>query len=320
MNLKDRFNMDEYQWSTNEDVDSMLLFLRFFSPFQLPITRQLRLFCCACCRQVWYCLHNRPERVAIELFEKLIDSDTQDEVEHPIYSQMKSVLPCNPGWNPHTAIDKLASYVRFWSIGTEMTRTREVSKLILDQSANDRAAVTWRNCYPDYFDMLFALSQARNPHPTVVVGPSYPPPINSLGWSGDEAEPLAIAVGLRLQITEIRRRECRGEDYNLQRDRMALWGQLHTITRREENRRLTDALRDIVGNPFPPFPINGPWPKLVADLAQDIYITQDYSHMDNLRLALEDAGYSDREVLAHCAPDIPHVRGCWVLDLILGRK
>jgi hypothetical protein len=35
--------------------------------------------------------------------------------------------------------------------------------------------------------------------------------------------------------------------------------------------------------------------------------------------ALEDAGCDNEEIIAHCRSDGPHVRGCWVVDLILGK-
>ena len=35
--------------------------------------------------------------------------------------------------------------------------------------------------------------------------------------------------------------------------------------------------------------------------------------------ALQDAGCDDEAVLAHCRGAGPHVRGCWVVDLVLGK-
>jgi hypothetical protein len=32
-----------------------------------------------------------------------------------------------------------------------------------------------------------------------------------------------------------------------------------------------------------------------------------------------DAGCADEDVLAHCRGPGPHVRGCWVVDLILSK-
>jgi hypothetical protein len=48
-------------------------------------------------------------------------------------------------------------------------------------------------------------------------------------------------------------------------------------------------------------------------------------HLDAKRLAiladaLEEAGCTNEDVLAHLRGPGPHVRGCWVLDLLLGRE
>ena len=47
--------------------------------------------------------------------------------------------------------------------------------------------------------------------------------------------------------------------------------------------------------------------------------------MNNSRLpiladALEEAGCTDADMLAHCRGPGPHVRGCWVVDLVLGKE
>ena len=36
--------------------------------------------------------------------------------------------------------------------------------------------------------------------------------------------------------------------------------------------------------------------------------------------ALEEAGCPDETLLAHLRSPGPHVRGCWVLDLVLGKE
>ncbi len=42
--------------------------------------------------------------------------------------------------------------------------------------------------------------------------------------------------------------------------------------------------------------------------------------MPVLAAALEDAGCADADLLAHCRGEGPHVRGCWVVDLVLGKS
>ena len=36
--------------------------------------------------------------------------------------------------------------------------------------------------------------------------------------------------------------------------------------------------------------------------------------------ALMDAGCDDEEILGHCRGKGPHVRGCWAVDLLLGKE
>jgi hypothetical protein len=51
-----------------------------------------------------------------------------------------------------------------------------------------------------------------------------------------------------------------------------------------------------------------------------MYESRDFSAMPILADALQDAGCEDESILAHCRGPGPHVRGCWVVDLVLGRE
>lgn len=79
-------------------------------------------------------------------------------------------------------------------------------------------------------------------------------------------------------------------------------------------------LRDIFGNPFRPAALDPTWrTSTVIALAAGIYADRAFDRLPILADALEDAGCSAAEVLAHCRTDGPHVRGCHVVDLVLGR-
>jgi hypothetical protein len=80
-------------------------------------------------------------------------------------------------------------------------------------------------------------------------------------------------------------------------------------------------LHDIFGNPFRPVTFDPGWQTSnVIDLARTIYEEKAFDHMPILADALMDAGCSNEEIIQHCRNDGPHVRGCWVIDLILGKE
>jgi hypothetical protein len=78
------------------------------------------------------------------------------------------------------------------------------------------------------------------------------------------------------------------------------------------------------GNPFRPSIIAPDWLTwnngTIAKLAQTIYDDRRYDIMPILGDALEEAGCTDGQILDHCRGPGPHVRGCWVVDLILGKS
>jgi hypothetical protein len=83
-------------------------------------------------------------------------------------------------------------------------------------------------------------------------------------------------------------------------------------------------LRDIVGNPFRPVTAESASlarRNLVAvQLAQTIYEQRTFADVPILADALEEAGCTSADLLSHCRGPGPHVRGCFALDLILGKS
>jgi hypothetical protein len=95
------------------------------------------------------------------------------------------------------------------------------------------------------------------------------------------------------------------------------------LRRGKEDERFAqaDLLRDIFGDPFKPAAFDASWRSGTAvSLATRMYETRDFSLMPVLGDALQDAGCHDEEVLDHCRGPNVHVRGCWVIDLVLGRS
>ena len=78
-------------------------------------------------------------------------------------------------------------------------------------------------------------------------------------------------------------------------------------------------LRDIFGNPFRPVKFAKAWrTDTVLTLARQMYDARNFGAMPILADALQDAGCEDEAILMHCRDaNQPHVRGCWVCDLVL---
>jgi hypothetical protein len=80
--------------------------------------------------------------------------------------------------------------------------------------------------------------------------------------------------------------------------------------------------RDIVGNPFRPVAFAPEWRTSTAiALARGMYESRDFGAMPILADALQDAGCDNDDILDHCRGEKQaHVRGCWVVDLVLGKS
>jgi hypothetical protein len=119
---------------------------------------------------------------------------------------------------------------------------------------------------------------------------------------------------------------------------------VHRAAQVDPNKQLVALVREIFGNPFRwplndatmPEPGRDPqwrwlWLPLAfvpewrtstaVALAQQMYESRDFSTMPILADALQDAGCDNADILAHCRDEnATHVRGCWVLDLVLGKR
>lgn len=82
-----------------------------------------------------------------------------------------------------------------------------------------------------------------------------------------------------------------------------------------------DLLRDIFGDPFRPIDFLSTWrTETAVGIAAKMYDEREFGNMPVLADALEDAGCEVMELLSHCREPGQHVRGCWVVDLVLGKS
>ncbi len=104
------------------------------------------------------------------------------------------------------------------------------------------------------------------------------------------------------------------------RDRGVAWEAAHAAVAACQ----ADLLRECFGNPFRPMTVRPGWLAwnggIVRRLAQAIYQDGTFDRLPVLADALEEAGCSDTDILAHCRRGEHHVRGCWVVDQLLGQS
>jgi hypothetical protein len=88
-----------------------------------------------------------------------------------------------------------------------------------------------------------------------------------------------------------------------------------------ERRAQAELLRELFGNPFRPAHVEPSWATwgngAAVALARVIYDNNQFEDLPYLADALLDAGCADERMLEHCRTPGGHVRGCWVVDLIL---
>ncbi len=119
-------------------------------------------------------------------------------------------------------------------------------------------------------------------------------------------------------------------------ERRAIWGALQPWAAggaeetgravAETGARLGGLLRCLAGpllfRPLPP--VNAAWLAwdggTVARLARAVYDERAFDRLPILADALEEAGCAEAELLGHLRGPGPHARGCWAVDLLLGKK
>lgn len=178
---------------------------------------------------------------------------------------------------------------------------RRIWHLLGDERS--REAVLASECYADGTITKTALARAR-----VRARPKSP----GAAWAAwDAAREKAFTAAVRAF-------PCAA--WSLSQMRMGKWVGMDAGVAFGEQGNQARLLRDIAGNPFRPVILTRAWQTpTVAGLAQSMYEDRSFQAMPPLADALEEAGCTEEAILKHCREPGEHVRGCWVVDLLLGQ-
>lgn len=87
----------------------------------------------------------------------------------------------------------------------------------------------------------------------------------------------------------------------------------------EQSLQMRSVVWEVVGNSFRRVELSPAWRTDTAiSLAKHMYASRDFGAMPILADALQDAGCDNEDILNHCRDtSLTHIRGCWVIDLVL---
>ncbi len=91
-----------------------------------------------------------------------------------------------------------------------------------------------------------------------------------------------------------------------------------------EKDRQAAMLRCLIGNPFRSVELDSSWLAwnrgAILQMAQLMYEERRFEDLPFLADALEEPGCTNADLLGHLRSGGEHVRGCWALDAVLGKK
>ena len=255
--------MTENEWLAGTDPAGML---RALAADHTPglSGRKLRLFACACCRQVWHLLTDPRTRHAVEMAEQFADGEA---TEKEMIEARREANPFQPGLPLRPRPNHVQAV--FWACSDNIANTVALAAraaLPITPHGDTIQAALLRDIVGNPFRPVLSYADlARH---------------GILDWNGNTVPRLARAA-----YDERSGRECpkcyRGSVPTDRED--------DTCPTCHGTGRSEDGAID---------------PTRLAVLAD----------------ALEEAGCDSEDFLAHLRSPVLHVRGCWVLDLLLGKE
>lgn len=243
--------MTEAEWLTSDDPLLMLHDLEQRCPMPDSVrSRELRLFGCACCRQVWQLLTDERSRQAVEVAERFADGELVERQLILAHQESAAALPANPAATMAFVASKINDL--------PLLMPRAVGRLLVEETIPGAVQAALLR---DIFGNPFRPVLIRRGH-LAIYRKSIP------------------VIPTLSHIEKAWKHTYNTED-------PARWLSWHDGT--------------------------------VPKLACAIYEDRAFDRLPILADALEEAGCQVAEILEHARGPGPHVRGCWLVDLILGK-
>jgi hypothetical protein len=245
--------------------------------------RKLRLFACACLRRVWHLLEDPRGRAAVEVAERFADGRAdRQEVALSWHAARQAQDATMQGSAAAHVLDAAA----YLAEDRAFSAALEVARLAVQAVGSHEAAVA----------TAAAVREAAARPKTKL---SWPVLLFSFrAWQEAMAEAATDAAERAQEARDAIRVRERSAQAALLRE---LFGPTQFRTPAVDRSVL--AWNDAC----------------VTKLAEAIYDGLAWDRLPVLADALEEAGCTDTDVLAHCRQPGDHVRGCWVVDLILSK-
>jgi hypothetical protein len=268
--------------------------MKLFNLPQSTSERKLRLFACACCRQFWDWF-SPEDREGVSIAERYADR-TASEVERR--RSLRALVGSSGGevWDARPGALSVAlpmhSLLRMvvltLATNHDYLHCRESGRAIAEVPDPTRQVVRVAECSRLALELAEDAAQQQKNAARGAVGRVWNRLLHDLSFRID----------------------------------LALYRGLTRSNRKEAIARQETLFHDIFGNPFRPVTFSPEWRTGTAvDLARTMYESRDFSAMPILADALQDAGCDNDDILSHCRDSNPtHVRGCWVVDLVLERS
>ena len=276
--------MTAQEWLGCTDPTPMLNFLR-----ERASDRKLRLFAVACCRSVWEMFDEHPRRV-VETAERCADG-MATRVERK--AARDSIQLCQ---NPAVADDDIVAY---WHAGSGALCAQLAVSV-------DHTDWPWDPFTGRCLNLPFPITQF--------------PGIDLALWCAHEIAKEVARRKLEPEgPTKAQSRWKRMKDAA----RRAIYGYVPSspvVTTQLDQQNQAALAREVFGNPFHPVTVDPAWlSPTVVSLATAIYEERAFDRLPVLADALEDAGCTNSDLLNHCRQPAEHARGCWAVDLLLGK-